>query len=103
VYHSGEYDNCVVVLPSLWVCCFLIGYKSNDVGEITQGGDNISTLVLPSLSRFVFRYCGSVVQDVGEIHRVEILFILSFSPLFLDIVGLLFFDKMSGRLHRVEM
>ena len=58
----------------------LIRIYVQDVGEINRRGEYISTLVLPSLIRF-FSFCCFDLFAVGEIHRVEMYCILSFSPL----------------------
>jgi len=77
-------DVCVVVLPSFYLYSFsyLFYFDHLDVGEITQGSTNYTTLVLPSLNRLWFIWFFFFYHlDVGEIHRV-VVYCNSRSPLY---------------------
>jgi len=50
-------------------------------GRIHRRGDLFYTLVLPSVIGFVFLVLFFVQLHVGEIHRVALNIVLSFSPL----------------------
>ena len=68
----------------------------------TGGRMRICVVVLPSFS-LIFCFSFIVVQDVGEIHRVELIFLYSRSPLYNTLItshGLVMI-YMSGRIHRV--
>ena len=73
----GGFSPRLNVVIMFIFCCWII-----HVGEITQGRLFYDTLVLPSLTGLcLFLVSCFVYSDDGEIHRVVIVFLLSFSPL----------------------
>jgi len=71
------------------------------VGEITQGGDKIDTLILPSLNRFDFcivLFCFRLKMSGRS--TGEEMYILSFSPLCFVVFFLSFHEIRVGEIHR---